>query len=212
MTAHRIKKPIRFPAIMIVIAMICCLSPISFSSNGKENRHQSADKLSIQLLTPDKRGGRAYKLTYHMEVPVETYWRFKTDFDNDFLTKNKFIKAHHLISHYGNKVVTKDKYSSRPNTFFRWQTTIHFDARRLDFILLNPEQCGQKFHYGHIQLEATDNGTKVTQIAYFDFWGVSFWVHYPWKGGMKDFLSYTAKWERNIVLKLRSKYAKKPET
>lgn len=46
----------------------------------------------------------------------------------------------------------------------------------------------------------------MTQVAYFDFWGASFGVHYPWKGDMRDFLSYTAKWEQAIALRLKNRY------
>jgi hypothetical protein len=31
-------------------------------------------------------------------------------------------------------------------------------------------------------------------------------AHYPWKGGMKDFLSYTARWEQETVLQLKDHY------
>ena len=77
---------------------------------------------------------------------------------------------------------------------------------RLDFILENPEECGQEFHYGHIQLCALGQHAKVSQVAYFDFLGVSFWVHHPWKGGMTDFLEDTARWEQETVLRLKGSY------
>jgi hypothetical protein len=82
----------------------------------------------------------------------------------------------------------------------------------MDFVLLNPEECGQRFHYGYIQLDAVgalDEKTKVTQLAYFDFFGVYFWVKYPWYGGMKNFLKYTARWEQETISRLKSKYIKK---
>ena len=67
-------------------------------------------------------------------------------------------------------------------------------------------EAPQKYHYGHIQLEPVPEGTRVTQVAYFDFWGASIWANYPWSGGMKDFLSYTARWEQETVLRLRGQY------
>jgi hypothetical protein len=73
-------------------------------------------------------------------------------------------------------------------------------------VLLNPEQCGQKYHYGYIQLEEMDQKTKVSQIAFFDFFGVFFWVNYPFYGGMSDFLKYTARWEQQVILKLKDTY------
>jgi hypothetical protein len=80
------------------------------------------------------------------------------------------------------------------------------DAHRLDFVLLNPEQCRQKYHYGHIQLESVARGTRITQVAYFDFWGASLWANYLWRGGMKEFLSYTAHWEQETILHLKDRY------
>ena len=49
----------------------------------------------------------------------------------------------------------------------------------------------------------------MTQVAYFDFVGASLWAGYPWGGGMKDFLTYTASWEQGIVLRLKNRYSGK---
>ena len=48
--------------------------------------------------------------------------------------------------------------------------------------------------------------TKVTHVAYFDFFGATLWVHYPWGGGMLDFLEYTAQWEQRTILQLKNNY------
>ena len=58
-------------------------------------------------------------------------------------------------------------------------------------------------------MEPAPEGTRVTQVAYFDFWGASLWANYPWGGGMKDFLSYTAQWEQETVLILSDLYYEK---
>lgn len=176
-----------------------------------------ADKPLIRRLPPSQQGGSGYELVYVVDAPLDAFWKFKTDFDNVFLTSNKFIKAHRLISQRDNVVVTEGVFSDevyihKPNAKFRWQTTLFPDTYRLEFVLLNPEECGQKFHHGSIQLESTGFGshrTKVTQRAYFDFFGVSFWVHYPWYGGMKYFLTYTVEWERATMDQLKSNYIKK---
>jgi hypothetical protein len=160
----------------------------------------------IYQIAPDKRGGKAYKLVYFVGVPIDVFWKFKTDFDNDFLEKNKYIQKHNYVSQNGNTVITEDKYTHGPDVSFRWQTTVFPEIYRMDFILLNPEQCRQEFHYGYIQLESTAEGTRVTQVAYFDFWGASLWTNYPWRGGMKEFLSYTAHWEQETILYLKGRY------
>ncbi len=176
-------------------------------------------KAFIRKLPPQHKddGGKGYELVYVVDAPRDAYWAFKTDFDNDFLITNKFINAHRLVSQVDNIAVTEDifsedLYSHKPNAKFRWQTTLFPAQYRLDFKLLNPAECGQKFHHGSIQLEpagASGQKTKVTQTAYFDFFGVSFWVNYPWYGGMKYFLTYTAHWEQTTVYRLKSNYIQK---
>jgi len=182
-----------------------------FDSIGAQGKHRksAADEVFIHQIAPDKRGGKAYKLIYLIKAPIDSYWKFKTDFDNDFLIKNKYIREHNFVSQKGNKVITENKYTNSPDIYFRWQTTVIPEAYRLKFDLLNPEQSRQKYHYGFIKLEPVEEGTRVTQVAYFDFWGVSFWAAYPWSGGMRDFLSYTARWEQKTMLKLKDRYEDK---
>lgn len=161
---------------------------------------------SISKLKPKQGKGGGYKLVYTLDAPLDTVWKFKTDFDNQFLLSNKFIASHRLISHKLNEVVTEDEYSNKPGVTFKWQTTLLPAQYLLKFVLLNPEECGEKYHFGYIQLEALDSRTRVTQVAYFDFFGVTFWINYPFRGGMTYFLKYTAEWEQQTVLALRSKY------
>jgi len=160
----------------------------------------------ISLITPEKRGGKAYRMVYSVDVPLDVFWRFKTDFDNDFLVSNKYILSHVLIKKTNSIVVTENRYTSSPDVTFRWQTRLYPDQYRLDFKLLNPHACGQKFHYGHIQAENSHEKTRVTQVAYFDFFGASLWVNFPWAGGMNAFLSETATWEQQMVLKRKHLY------
>ena len=184
-----------------------CFLPISYSDAAQNEQNPTgSDGISIYQTPPDRRGGKAYKVVYLVKVQMDVFWQFKTDFDNNFLVENKYIQEHHFITRNGNKVITEDKYTNGPDVVFRWQTTVFPQAKRLDFFLLNPEQCGQKFHYGYIQLKSIIEGTQVTQVAYFDFLGSSLWANYPWGGGMKDFLSYTAHWEQNTILKLKNRY------
>ena len=184
-----------------------CLLPVSYSAAMQNEQNPSGDDdISIYQIAPDKRGGKAYKLVYLVSVQKDVFWRFKTDFDNNFLLENKYIQEHHFITRNGNQVITEDKYTNAANVYFRWQTTISPRAKRLDFILLNPKQCRQKFHYGYIQLKSVPGGTQVTQVAYFNFLGSSLWANYPWGGGMKDFLSYTAHWEQDTIMRLKDQY------
>lgn len=160
----------------------------------------------IYRLEPEARGGYAHKLVYLVGAPVDVVWRFKTDFKNQFMLTNKFIEEHQLISREDNVVITEAKYSNRPRVKFKWRTTLSPSSYRLDFILVNPQKSRQKFHYGHIQLEPLGQNTKVTHVAYFDFFGAFLWVYYPWSGGMSAFLRYMARWEQQTILRLREKY------
>lgn len=173
---------------------------------GLDEHHDSSTSPVITKLKPERKTGRGYKLSYLIDAPIDVVWRFKTDFDNQFLLSNKFFTSHRLVNRDQDEVVTENVYSNKPKATFRWRTTLFADRRRLEFTLLNPEECGQKYHYGHIQLEAAGASTRVTQVAYFDFFGVSFWVNYPFSGGMSSFLRYTAAWEQQTVLDLRGKY------
>lgn len=164
----------------------------------------------IYRIEPDYRGGEAFKFIYLVPASIDTFWRFKTDFQGNFLLSNKYIKEHRFIFELGNVIITENSYSNVPNETFRWRTTRHSDEYRLDFQLENPQECGQKFHYGTIQLEPFNSYTKVTHTAYFDFFGASLWVNLPFAGGMSNFLIYLAGWEKDTISQLRDQYATQP--
>jgi hypothetical protein len=163
-------------------------------------------EILISKLKPTQGKGLGYKIVYWVDAPLEVFWRFKTDFDNDFLVTNKYIKSHRYISRQGNVVITENEYTSKPGKIFRWQTTVKKELYRLEFKLLNPTEAGQLFHYGFIQLEAMGARSKVTQVAYFDFYAALLWVNYPFYGGMQNYLRHTARWEQRTILKLKDKY------
>lgn len=193
----------------------CALVAILFASSGLSSEIPVAnpagqmslsDKPIIFKLKPERKSGRGYKLVYLVDAPLDVFWKFKTDFDNEFLLSNKFITSHRLVSHNQTEVVTETEYSNKPKAIFKWQTTLLPDQHLLKFKLLNPEECGQKYHYGYIQLEALGSRTRVTQVAYFNFFGVSLWVNYPFNGGMSYFLKYTAMWEQRTISEIKGNY------
>ena len=160
----------------------------------------------IYRIAPDARGGEAYKLVYLVPVPIEVFWRFKTDFHGDFVETNKYIINQRVIKEEREMVIIENRLSNKPDSKFRWRNILYPSKYRLDFVLENPEQCGQRFHYGHFQLEPLGSYTKVSHAAYFDFFGASLWAHYPWEGGMYAFLDYIARWEQETILKVRDDY------
>ena len=184
-----------------------CLSSEIPDTVPAEQQYISSKPIIFKL-KPERKDGRGYKLVYLVDAPLEVFWKFKTDFDNQFLLSNKFITAHRLIRRTRDEVLTESEYSNKPRAIFKWQTTVLPDQHLLKFTLLNPEACGQNYHYGYIQLEPLGSRTRVTQVAYFDFFGVSIWVNYPFYGGMSYFLNYTAAWEQQTILKLKDDYEK----
>ncbi len=181
------------------------------ASDGTAIERMDEDGISVERIRPGPRGGWAYKLTYTVPVPPDVYWRFKTDFDNDFLVKNKFIARHRFVGRDGDAYITENEYTKKPGVPFVWRTTVLPGRRRLDFELLNPDEGGHRFHYGSISMYPAGKDrtrTLVVQEAYFDFFGAGLWVVYPWAGGMEDFLEYTARWERETVIELRDEYSK----
>jgi hypothetical protein len=192
----------RFKFNGILAAIVIAASALTSATPAAEPTQKQdfeSDPILIKL-RPEGTAGRGYKLIYLIDAPVDVVWRFKTNFDNQALLSNKYISSHRVIGRNQNGVVTENEYSNKPKLKFKWQTTLFPDQHLLNYVLLNPDECGQKYHHGSIQLEAVGNRTRVTQIAYFNFFGVSFWAGYPFKGGMSHFLKYTAAWEQKAVL------------
>jgi hypothetical protein len=57
----------------------------------------------------------------------------------------------HTFWHYF--ATTENRYASAPGLRFIWQTEIIPEQHRLEFKLLNAEDCRHDFHFGTIQLK-----------------------------------------------------------
>ncbi len=169
-------------------------------ARGPEN------SVMIERLHFPRGEGEGYRMTYCVDLPLEIYWQFKTDFDNDFLTGNPHIKTHRFVGREGNAVRTENRYAHNAKKLFRWQTNVYASQYRLDFELLNPDEAGQTFHYGTIRLEPSGRGTMIFQEARFQFSGAAIWAFYPWRGGMRSFLQSFVNWEREAALTWREAY------
>ena len=170
------------------------------------NGESAADDIVVRRLPPPEKGGRAVELLYTAEVSIDIFWQFKTDFSAKFLLSNRYITSNRLIARQGTIVITETSYSYAPGVTFRWQTTLDPMNYRMNYVLLNPEQCGQRFNYGSIKLMKFGHFTRVTHRSYFDFFGAILWDHFPGPGGMEPFLRYTARWEIDTVRRLLPKY------
>lgn len=196
---------------LIPLLVFLCFTGLTNLSAQSPTVEPSAEQLLtgepfIYRVAPDARGGEAYKLVYLAPVPIEVFWRFKTDFHGDFVETNKYIINQRVISEEPGMVIIENRLSNKPDSKFRWRNILFPNKYRLDFVLENAEQCGQRFHYGHFQLEPLGSYTKVSHAAYFDFFGASLWAHYPWEGGMYAFLDYIARWEQETILKVKNDY------
>ncbi len=196
---------------LVIIGFLLATIGIPPATGADTLNAADMEAIHIEHPEPDPRGGRAYRLTYRVQVPIEVYWRFKTDFNNDFLQDNPFIIEHRFVSRIDDTVITESRHVDGSDVFFRWQTTVFEAAHRLTFELLNPEEAGQRFHYGRIELSSEEDATRVVQTAYFDFRGAALWAIYPWKGGMRHFLQNTAQWEQETILNLKHRYTNDPE-
>lgn len=202
---------LKFWPFLLLACMLFSWDAVSAGSALKSGKLLASDNdIRIFQIEPDRRGGKAYKLVYLIHAPIQVYWRYKTDFDNEFIESSPFIRQHCFLNQTGNEAVIENKYTNAPDLFFKWRTTLLPEALRLDFVLLNPREVRHKFHYGQIRLKAVANRTQVTQVAYFDFFGGSLWAAYPWGGGMTDFLLTTARWEQEMVMRLKHRYGWQP--
>jgi hypothetical protein len=181
------------------------LLTLFFSAPGIAETARSSphDTIYLKRLNPAENNGYADKMEYYVPAPIDVFWRFKTDFDNEILLTSKNIIEHRVVGYSANNVITENCYATAPGLRFLWQTTVHWNQYRLDFQLLNAQDCRHDFHFGTIQLAPAGDYTKVTQTACFNFVGASLWVKYPWYGGMKSTLTTLAKWEQKTALRYK---------
>lgn len=198
-------------AVAALVAAVALAVLMLAPASGQSADHQAlleqlAARTRLEHTTAADGGGRRVRLVYYAPVPADVFWRFKTDFQNEWLVSNAYIKAHRFISRRGNIVITETKYTYGPDVFFRWRTELLPAERTLRYALLNPAECGQTFNHGVITLEPDDAFTRVTHTSRFDFSGAFLWAHLPGPWGMGDFFRYTARWEQETILRLRARY------
>lgn len=191
---------------MAVVSLLITIVSIAAAEGQRTGAGTEDDQTVIYRLAPSHRGGHAVKLVYVVKVPIGIFWKFKTDFDGDFLDTNRYIASSRLVHRINDTVVTETRYAGAPDVAFRWQTTLYPSVHGLGYVLLNPKECGQRFNHGFIKLEEVGGGTRVTHTSYFDFFGASLWAGLPGPIGMEAFLRYTARWEQETILRLLPRY------
>lgn len=191
---------------VFVSALIALTATLGFAAAAAGADERVAVTTEVHRIPPAGKTGHAFRLTYTVNVPVEQFWKFKTDFGGEFLLSNRYIISSRLVSRRGNVYITETRYVDSPDTVFKWQTTIYPSAHRMNYRLLNPKECGQNFNRGTIQLSTDSGTTRVEHSTYFDFFGATIWAHFPGPGGMVGFLRYTAEWERETIERLKHRY------
>ena len=205
MKINPIHRRLNAPSLVILISLVIC--GLCTKAAATECSPQNLDGPTLIERNHFGPGeGEGYRMVYCIDVPLVVYWQFKTDFRNAFLIDNPHIDAHRFIGRQGDVVVTENRYTHDKKRLFRWQTTVIARDHRLEFALVNPEQAGQKFHYGTIRLESRGRRTIVYQVARFRFSGAALWAFYPWRGGMRSYLSSFVRWEQQTAVKWQPHY------
>lgn len=189
----------------ILLVSIFTLTVTAVSAGGLSALFPESD-VDISALSPVHGEGHGYRIVYRVPADIDTFWRFKTDFDNNFLIQNKTITSHRLLRRHNNIAVTETTYAAAPGKHFTWETTTDIDNYQMQFRLIDPRSSGQRYHWGFIQLIRDGHQTIVVQQAYFDFTGAGFWVVYPWQGGMRDVLKTNAAWEQEAIMRMQAAY------
>ena len=185
--------------ILVFTALLATITS-SFTARQARGACLPNEPAAIERLKFSDGGGHGYRMRYCIALPLQDYWQFKTNFDNDFLISNPHIRSHRFIARQGDMVLTENSYAHNSKRLFRWQTDVNTYAHRLDFKLKNPEEAGQDFHFGSIQLSDHGAYTVVYQEARFKFPGDALWTFYPWRGGMRSFLQSFVAWEQRKAL------------
>jgi hypothetical protein len=185
----------------LVLMVLIIILTHALSEAADTTSSSKLDEISLERISAPGRDGFGYRLIYHVRAPIEIFWRFKTDFENQALTTSQEIIEHRIVSFSDNNVVTENRYATWPNLRFLWQTTVDRNQYRLAFKQLNVKDSLRDYHYGTIKLSPAGDHTKVTQIAFFNFVGASLWVKYPWYGGMKTTLKSIARWEQKTAIR-----------
>jgi hypothetical protein len=189
----------------ICILVIFLIPPVAVAAEDQVDAMVTRDIRILQIASPYE-GGYGYRIEYRLPVPIDVCWRFKTDFENDFLLRNSLIASHRLLRRQGNVAITETTYRAAPGKRFIWETITDPRRHRMDFRLIDPGAAGQQFHEGVIRLIDQGSHTVIVQQAFFNFRGAGLWVHYPFRGGMREILTTTARWEQKTIGRLQAAY------
>ena len=199
---HQISKKL-----ILIKLIILYIGTFIIAFNGHANSSFPSSISDIKIKSVNNGNGKfGYQLEYFVPAPIYAFWKFKIDFESDVLLTSKDIIEHRLVALSNDGAVTESRYAAAPGLKFRWATTVVAQDYRLEFKLLNPEDCRHDFHFGTIQLSPAGDFTKVTQTAHFDFAGAALWMKYPWYGGMKSTLTTLVRWEQKVAEKYKRQY------
>ena len=170
-------------------------------------------------ISPEERGGYAYKSVFYIDMPLQTVWEVMKDVEE---YPHEIIRSHQIISISDNKAITKDEYNSSPGTFYTWQTTFDERNKKITYNLVNLDSfqfAGEKvsFNYGTKQLYEFGNRTKFVQHGYLKSRYASSWINSGDYWGMKrqmnvwaDFYRHQAKLASSVTTNMLSEPTEAP--
>ena len=112
-----------FRYIIVTLTFLFLLLPVNGHTNS--SRSSMHEEISLERVSSPN-GGYGYRLRYYVPAPIDVFWRFKTDFDNDILLTNEEIIEHRLLESFDNSVVTENRYATAPGLIFFLANECHF--------------------------------------------------------------------------------------
>jgi len=122
--------------------------PVSEDLHANMKSTSVERKMTLETIAPHADTGYGYKLQYYLFAPIDISWSFKTDFDSNLLLTSDELIGHRLVKTVGNSAITENPYATAPGLRFLWKTVVIDEQYRMDFELLNAEECRHDFHFG----------------------------------------------------------------
>jgi len=104
-----------FSLLTLLLILASLLIPVSGYAGAARSSLQN--KISLERVVAPS-GGYGYRLQYYVPAPIDVFWRFKTDFDNDVLLTNEELIEHRIVESFDNSVITENRYATAPGLRF----------------------------------------------------------------------------------------------
>ncbi len=160
---------------------------------------QRSDNIEIVPIASGKFSGKAYKMTYIIDSPIDKVWFLMTHFPEKLLSTAPGILEYKILSDIENKITYMYEYDFMPGKYFMWKNTFYAAKNKVLFRLMNAGEVGLIHHFGESTLYEQGEKTKVVLTGYVDFLGVSNWVDDLSTKGLNAFLINHAHWQQAVI-------------